>query len=222
MLISFGSYSQTWKSKSGGSEFDGKYKTSYVQGVGDDFPYNKPVLTINKFDNQDEINFYISGSGYFQEGTNTSVKWVFNNEPGVIYSTYDFSFSSDGKIVFLTEFNNPNSDDKISKYEFINKLKSASKVSVRISNKFGSNDLSFSLSGSTKTIEFVIPIEKMNSKISEIKLVRKNKIEFSKTQSNKANKLLQFAKTVKLSSSSFTVLKSKIESELGVYSSIKL
>ena len=40
--------------------------------------------------------------------------WVFNTEPDVIYSTYDWSYSSDGKIIFFKEFNDPNSDNKIS------------------------------------------------------------------------------------------------------------
>jgi hypothetical protein len=138
------------------------------------------------------------------------------DELKIIYSTYDFSFSSDGKIIFFIEFNDPNSDDKVSKYEFINKLKSASKVSVRISNKFGSNDLSFSLSGSTKAINFVIPIEKMDSKISEIKLERQKKKEFIKTQSKKLENLLEYAKSNKLSTTSLSSLKYKIESDLGI------
>ena len=48
---------QTWKYDSGGSDFDGKYKSSYVQGKGSEFPYQKPILAINKFDNANDINF---------------------------------------------------------------------------------------------------------------------------------------------------------------------
>jgi hypothetical protein len=216
LLLPLMSFSQNWQYKAGGSAFDGKYKTSYVQGVGNKFPYNKPLLTINKFDNQDEINFYISGAGYFQEGTNTSIRWVFNNEPGIIYSTYSFSYSSDGQMLFLTEFNDPNSDNKISKYEFINKLKNASKVSVRTSDNYGSNDIVFSLNGSTKAINSVIPLEKMESKISEIKLERQTENNFIKTKKNKLDTLLEFAEKVKISSSCFTMLKMEIEGELGI------
>ena len=58
-------HSQSWGFKSGGNAFDGKYRTAYVQGSGTDFPYNKPLLTINLF-NDDLLNFYITSAGYFQ------------------------------------------------------------------------------------------------------------------------------------------------------------
>ena len=37
---------------------------------------------------------------------------VFDNEPNTIYSTYDWSISSDGKFIFL-EFNNPDGSGKL-------------------------------------------------------------------------------------------------------------
>ena len=151
------SNAQSWKKSSGGDAFDGKYRTSSVRGSGGDFPYENPTLVINKFDSG-SLNFYISGAGYWQSGTGVSVRWVFSNEPNTIYSTYDFSFSSDGKIIFLEEFNNPvNNAMKLSKKEFIKKLQVASNVQVRISNDYGNNSMKFSLSGSTNAINFVLP-----------------------------------------------------------------
>lgn len=151
------SNAQSWKKSSGGDAFDGKYRTSSVRGSGGDFPYENPTLVVNKFDSG-SLNFYISGAGYWQSGTGVSVRWVFSNEPNTIYSTYDFSFSSDGKIIFLEEFNNPVNDAiKLSKKEFIKKLQVASNVQVRIENDYGSNSMRFSLSGSTNAINFVLP-----------------------------------------------------------------
>ena len=92
---------QSWKYENGGDAFDGKYKTSFVKGNGSNYPYNKPVLAINKFDKDSQINFYISSAGYFQEDTGVKILWVFNTEPNVIYSTYDWSYSSDGKTIFF-------------------------------------------------------------------------------------------------------------------------
>ena len=174
------SNAQSWKKSSGGDAFDGKYRTSSVRGSGGDFPYENPTLVINKFDSG-SLNFYISGAGYWQSGTGVSVRWVFSNEPNTIYSTYDFSFSSDGKIIFLEEFNNPaNNAMKLSKKEFIKKLQVASNVQVRISNDYGSNSMRFSLSGSTNAINFVLP--NLAKDLKDLEIANKIKLEGFKVQ----------------------------------------
>ena len=222
---------QSWKYENGGDAFDGKYKTSFVKGTGSNYPYNKPILAINKYDTSTAVNFYISSAGYFQEGTDVNIMWVFNTEPDVIYSTYDWSYSSDGKTIFLREFNDPKSDNKISKYEFMKKLKSASKVSARISDKYGTNTLTFSLSGSTKAIDFVLP--NLNDLISDVESKRKIKNEFKEVKKTELNRLLEILKNQKISESSMSILKNQIETDLGIgllglegtgetYTSIKL
>jgi len=222
---------QSWKYENGGDAFDGKYKTSFVKGSGSKFPYNDPILAINKYDNSPAVNFYISSAGYFQENTSVKILWVFNTEPDVIYSTYDWSYSSNGKTLFFVKFNDPNSDNKISKYEFMEKLKSASRVSVRISDKYGTNTLTFSLSGSTKAIDFVLP--NLNDLISDVESKRKIKNEFKEVKKIELNRLLEILKNQKISESSMSILKNQIETDLGIgllglegtgetYTSIKL
>tara|TARA_B110000259_G_C13976309_1_gene386862 strand:- start:197 stop:1375 length:1179 start_codon:yes stop_codon:yes gene_type:complete len=213
-------FSQSWKYKSGGSDFDGKYKTSYVQGSGNEFPYESPLMAINKFDRKDGFNFYISGAGYSQEDTGLTVLWVFNNEPDTIYSSYGFSISSDGKIIFFEEFTNSNSEDKISSAEFINKLKSASKVSVRVKDKFSSNDLVFSLSGSTKAINFVLP--DLDSMISDIVQKRNIFNETKKQKAAKIDELIYSIESIKLSSTSLLYLKNELKDTNKNYKSIKV
>jgi len=205
---------QSWKYENGGDVFDGKYKTSFVKGTGSNYPYNKPFLAINKYDNSPAVNFYISSAGYFQEDTSLKILWVFNTEPDVIYSTYDWSYSSDGKTIFLREFNDPKSDNKISKYEFMKKLKSASKVSARISDKYGTNTLTFSLSGSTKAIDFVLP--NLKDLISDVESERQIKNKFKEEKKVELNKLLEILKTQKISETSMSVLKNQIETDLGI------
>ena len=205
---------QSWKYENGGDAFDGKYKTSFVKGSGSKFPYNDPILAINKYDNSPAVNFYISSAGYFQENTSVKILWVFNTEPDVIYSTYDWSYSSDGKTIFLREFNDPKSDNKISKYEFMKKLKSASKVSARISDKYGTNTLTFSLSGSTKAIDFVLP--NLKDLISDVESERQIKNKFKEEKKVELNKLLEILKTQKISESSMSILKNQIETDLGI------
>jgi hypothetical protein len=158
LLIPFITLAQSWTYKEGGNAFDGKYKTSSVLGKGSEFPYNKPSLVINKFDNDEQINFYLNGAGYFQDNTGLSIKWVFDNEPDTIYSSYSWSLSNDGKIIFFNRFNNPLEDaTKLEDIDIIEKLTTASKVQLRVSDDYGSNNLIFSLSGSSKAISFVLP-----------------------------------------------------------------
>lgn len=146
--------SQSWKYESGGNAFDGKYKTSYVVGKGTDYPYHKPLLAINMF-NEESLNFYITSAGYFQDESETEILWVFSNEPNILYETIDFSISKDNKNIFLNLFKGSD-DSYLMQLEFIEKLKKASKVSVRIKDKYSQNDISFSLYGSTKAINYAI------------------------------------------------------------------
>ena len=228
-LIPLFSFAQTWTSSEGGSVFDGKYKTSSVRGKGDNFPYNKPVLVINKFKNEFP-NFYISGGGYFQENSNIEVLWVFDNEPNTIYSTYSWSISDDGKILFFSQFNNPDGLGKLKPIDFIEKLMLANKVSVRMSDKYGSNDIVFSLSGSTKAINFVLPKEERDSlkdaaEISRESAVRavaekeKKQIEKEKKKLEKQqifDNLVKSANYEKIGKISISTLKSQFKKDLGL------
>lgn len=234
-LIPLFSFAQTWTSSEGGSVFDGKYKTSSVRGKGDNFPYNKPVLVINKFENEFP-NFYISGGGYFQENSNIEVLWVFDNEPDTIYSTYSWSISDDGKILFFSQFNNPDGLGKLKPIDFIEKLMLANKVSVRMKDKYGSNDIVFSLSGSTKAINFVLPKEERDSlkdsaEISRESAVRalaekeKKQVEEEKKKLEKQqifDNLVKSANYEKLTESSISSLKLQFKKDLGLayYSSL--
>jgi hypothetical protein len=216
LFISFIGDAQTWKYSAGGSDFDGKYKISSILGIGNNYPYKKPSLVINKFDKEDEVNFYISGAGYFQQKSGISILWVFDNEKDVIYSTYDYSISSDGKILFLTEFNVLESDVKIGVYEFIEKLKNASNISLRVSDKYGKNDIKFSLRGSTKAIDFVVPNEELQLKIENVKIERQNINELKKQKETLLLNILASIEGERLSETSLMILKSKIEDDLGI------
>jgi hypothetical protein len=155
LLISIQSFAQSWKYESGGNAFDGKFKTAYTIGKGTEYPYQKPMLTINMF-NEDVLNFYIVRAGFFQSEASTNVLWVFDNEPSIIYQTSELTISNDGKTVFLNGFTNTSNGLIISQFDFIQKLKTANKVDVRISDNYGKNDISFNLNGSSNAIKYVI------------------------------------------------------------------
>ena len=179
-LLSFG---QGWTYDEG-SAIDGKYKTSSVVGKGSNFSYTKPVLVINKL-NGEQLNFYISGGGFFQEKTDIRVLWVFDNEPDAIYLTNDWSISVDGNILFFSEFNNPDGLEKLKPVDIIEKLMLANMVTVSINDIYGSNDIVFSLSGSKKAINFVLPKEQRDKLIASAKKSR----EATKNWKEKKNSL---------------------------------
>ena len=153
LCLPFIGFGQSWEYSSGGNDFDGTYRTASVIGTGDDYPYNSPMLVVNYFDKTDKINFYINNAGYFTSNSSTSVKFIFSNEKDKIYNSSSVSISKDNKIIFLDDFFLNNT---VNKLEMFKKLMDASYVSVRIENDYGKNDMKFSLSGSTKSIKYVI------------------------------------------------------------------
>ena len=190
---SINSNAQIWKFTSGGNDFDGRYKTSSIKGSASNYPYNKPRLVINYFDKDNSLNFYIINAGYYSDSSDVKVLWVFNNEKDIIYETPLINLSSDGKSIFFEEFKSPKSGEYLSVYEFIDKLKKATNVSVRVKGQFDKNDIKFSLRGSTKAINYVISAQEIDSKINTInlkKLVVKN-------EERKRDSLFSLAKSIK-------------------------
>ncbi|MCF6214010.1 MAG: rhodanese-like domain-containing protein [Flavobacteriaceae bacterium] len=159
---------QTWEYKSGNNVFDGEYKTSSISGIGTDYPYNRPILVINSF-NKNTLNFYISNAGYFQTLTEIKLFWILNNESKNIYSSSNFNISDDGKTLFFIEFKENKSGKLLNKLDFIEKLKFANKVNLRIKTRLSQNDISFNLAGSNKAINYVISKEYKNKVIEDIK-----------------------------------------------------
>ena len=215
LLFSLSSLSQTWKYEEGGSAFDGKYKTAFVKGTGTKFPYQNPSLVINKFEGK-SINFYISDGGYFQKNTGIRVLWAFDNEPEKLYSTYDYLISSDGKILFFSEFNNPDGSGKLKPIDIIEKLTLANKVTVRMSDDYGSNDIVFSLSGSTKAVNFVVPKQERQQMIEKGLTERNVLAEAEGKNQIILDRLMVKATEEKISSSSLSSLKSQFEKDLGL------
>ncbi|WP_142784067.1 hypothetical protein [Changchengzhania lutea] len=152
-------YSQNWHFKSGKDAFDGNYRTSYVIGKGE-FPYNTPELYINVF-NENDLNFYISSSGYYPTESDIKVMLKFNNDPNIIYTSNFVSLSKDKETIFLFSFKNK-LDSTFNKHEIIKKLKKGSSLNVRIATDFGDKNLYFSLTNSSKSIDFIYSDKYLN------------------------------------------------------------
>tara|TARA_B110000114_G_scaffold146075_1_gene155415 strand:+ start:284 stop:1096 length:813 start_codon:yes stop_codon:yes gene_type:complete len=164
---------QSWTYKSGGNTFDGKYKTCSVIGIGSDYPYTKPLLVINIFDESD-LNFYISSSGYFSDAEDLQVYFALNGNGDNLYLATGLSVSDDGKIIFLSSF--VSDDEVLLNYEMIKLLKTSTKLEVRIKGNYGKNDLKFSLSGSQKAINFVIPNNQLDKELILIQNIKEKLI----------------------------------------------
>ena len=171
---------QTWKYRSGGNDFDGKYRTSFVTGTGDDWPYDSPQLVVNYWENSKNLNLYITKAGYYTYDSGTKVYLSFSNENEIVYVCNDLSYSRDNEQVFMRDFYlRDNYNEKFNKIEIIEKLMNASYVNIRISNDYGKNTMKFSLKGSTKAIKFVIP--DIESRLKEAETTKIEEEEENKT-----------------------------------------
>lgn len=181
-----------WRYLEQGNEFDGKIRVATVVGSGTDYPYNKPKLVLNYFVKDERFNLYIDDSGYFVDFADVTM--IFDKEPSVFYMAYNQSISADNKTIFIDEFYiNDDVENRIGFFEVLEKLKLNNRLSVRVENKYGKNDIRFNLSGSTKAINLVSSdvVEKRNKKLKEIEerkekesiIDEKNKLIYNKLYS---------------------------------------
>ena len=129
MTFSITSYSQ-WTYGSGKSDFDGNYKTSSVYGRGGRFPYTKPYLVVNKFENS-SVNIYFSDAGY--SGCDGRKIYFKFNDDNVVYETSYVGNGTNSDSWFVSSFKN------IKQYQFIDKLKSELKDMKKNSTRSADN-----------------------------------------------------------------------------------
>ena len=209
-LICLTGYSQVWKYDSGGNAFDGKYKSANVIGACSDFPYNKPALCLNIFKERN-MNLYIANSGYYSDENDVQIMFIFSNEPKTIYYSGEIRLSKDKETIFLLSFKSDRSR-YLDRIDFINKLKKSSRLDVRIKSEYKNRDIKFSLSGSTKALNYVLTKNYLNhlSKIEEEieSNVREEELKLdSIAKANEIEKLKEGASIVRIES---------ILSELGI------
>ncbi|AEH02553.1 hypothetical protein [Lacinutrix sp. 5H-3-7-4] len=145
LLAPIFSYSQDWQYYVGNNAFDGEFKSASIQGLSDNYPYVNPLLNVNVW-NEKTLNFHIKNSGFSQEGTMHSILFLPNIEPKVIYYVGNINISSDGKTIFLKSFKTDYVKN-ISLINFLEILKKASKIDVRVKTEFGNYDIHFNMDG---------------------------------------------------------------------------
>lgn len=184
-----------WKTSSGNNKFDGNFKQAYILGKGGSYPFNKPILHINRF-NEGEPNLYLDNIG-FTGCDNPSLSFAFDKSDEVFY--FQAGSNVDNDAVFLS--------GTIREFSDLFKLfNEKSIVFVRHSNSCGQEDYEFSLSGSNKAIEYVISDFYTKKRIeSEQNFEDSRKLD----SVNKINKILKLKEKRKLDS--LQSLKTKIK-----------
>ena len=144
-------FCQSWNYSTGENTFDGKYKTAYVKGQGGKFPYTEPTFVVNNF-SDNNLNIYFNNAGY--AGCDNKIALIkFNNDT----CKYFYSISTNsGKDVWFIDDQLYSRDEKNLNLAFLlNKIKSRSKMYVRLTSDCDQLDFEFSLNGSTGAINFV-------------------------------------------------------------------
>jgi hypothetical protein len=147
-MLTILSHAQKWTYKSAGNEFDGAYKVAKVVGTGGKFPYQSPTLIVNYFARDKSLNIYLTNAGY-AGCDDKSILLKFDNDEK-LYSMNTFS-NSDNDVWFLDD--SYNSD--LTTTDLLQKLKAHSFLYIRVESGCGQADYKFSLSGSTKAIDYV-------------------------------------------------------------------
>jgi hypothetical protein len=142
--------SQKWIYSEGENPFDGKYRTSIIQGKGREFPFVKPNFMVNYFEKSNKVSVYIRDVGY--AGCDNKIVKIKFDKNDTIY-TFGAIANKNENIWFLNEIAYLN----ITIQQLLEKIIKCTKMYIRISSDCGTNDLEFSLQGSAEAIKFVLP-----------------------------------------------------------------
>ena len=193
--------SQTWEFKNAYNDFDGAFKVaSQIASIGTNSIY-KPRLVINSVNDGLTTNFYITDYGLVFDDLSVWLK--FDNDDILYYART--TLSDDGKTIFIRDARDDD-DDIFSKLELYKKLESASRISIRVQDKYSKNDYRFSLKGSSKAINQVVDF---NSQIENIKLAKKLKEDTDSKVKVFMNEIIN----LKIRFSSWRIIRNIFESE---------
>ena len=148
LLLCDNSYAQ-WTYESGGNDFDGKYRTSYVQGSGGEYPYDNPYFVVNLW-NEEKLNIYLTGVGYLG-CDNNFVRFRFSDDDELYSCNYsELGTNKENDQLYIYSI------DELDIDIFLKKLKQHSYISIRVGNDCFTRDYRFILSGSTKAINYAL------------------------------------------------------------------
>lgn len=201
LVIPFYISSQSWKYETITNDFDGTFKIA-IQTANKSSSVYEPALVLNSKGNALITNFYVTDFGVVFDDLTVMLK--FDNDENIYYAKT--SLSENNKTIFILnardEFYNV-----ISKIELFYKLTTASKLSLRIQDKYGKDDYGFSLRGSNKAIKHVVG--NIDYEIEKLKIAKKlkNDVDF------KVQTFMTEIKNLKLGFSSWNTLEDILETD---------
>lgn len=145
----FESNSQTWKLSSFKSEFDGDVKSSSIIGTGGKFPFTKPLIVVNTI-NDNNLNIYFNDVGY--AGCKNKIAYLKFDNSDSIYNF--FVTTNNARDVWFLDLWTPAYGTNINVIWLLKKIKVHKKLYVRLASDCDVNTYTFSLTGSTKAIDF--------------------------------------------------------------------
>ena len=152
-VLAFNSVNAQWYSKVKKSDFSSDYKIAYALGDGNDYPYTDVQLFIRNKDS--ELDVFVSGFGYFSSYSSRDHELKLSIDSGEVYTAKNLSVSTDNEALFLGDFISESGE--VVSIEFIlNLMKEGSRMSIRTYNGSDYNTARFTLSGSTRSINFVL------------------------------------------------------------------
>lgn len=176
LIFSALSYSQ-WKKSGNNDVFDGNYRSAMVIGSGGKFPYTKPILVVNYFEKSDNLNIYIRNAGY--SGCSDKVIYFKFESDDTIYRSTSIRTDANKEAWFIKtgNLNLPSNLNFLDNHiQLLEKLKTHSKLDIRMMSSCSKADYQFNLSGSTSAINYVLELRKKGDKKRE-KLIKEKLIQ---------------------------------------------
>ncbi len=128
------------------SGFDGESKAAFVIGISYDGYANTPVFSVNKTEGE-EVAVYLA---YFPAGICGDNTVYLRIDQGKVYKVS--GIYNIGLKRYSLKFN---PDSGVTKQEFIARLKSGTRLYLRLKNECIQMDVDFSLNGSAAAIDFI-------------------------------------------------------------------
>ena len=152
-VLAFNSVNAQWYYKAKKSDFSSDYKIAYALGSGNNYPYKDVSIYIRNRDS--ELDVYVDGFGYFSSYSSEDHELKLSVDGKEVYTAKYLSVSSDNEALFLGDFISESGE--VVSIEFIlNLMKEGSRMSIRTYNGRDYNTAKFTLSGSTRSIDFVL------------------------------------------------------------------
>ena len=191
LIVTLNVFSQSWTFQVTTSEFDGKIRSTSCVGHGNEIPYTSPSLTVNYFESNGEINFYLKGGGYTGCDYN-KITLVFDGKRK--FQTVEVSDNANRDAIFLNNFSNFEVENLLPMEIIFDQMIKSQKLSIRFENDCFQRDFYFTLNGFKQNLLKVLSDVNIEKRISlKLKMLSYND-SITKVINSIANNEIEFYK----------------------------